>query len=1056
MENIHKILLPEYLISAKKKLKLTSMLLLSLLLLSTSLVAQNKSMIKGLVVDDTNQPLIGATVIIKDVKNSGVITDTNGQFSLNVPEGKKVLVISYIGYKTQEVNISDNRFIKVKLSDNSLNMDEVVVVGYGKQKKASIVGSIAQTSGKVLERTGGVSSLAAALTGNLPGITTMTSSGKPGEEDPQIIIRGISSWNNSSPLILVDGIERAINSVDITSVESVSVLKDASATAVYGVRGANGVILITTKRGVEGKAKIEVGFSSTMKAPSVLPGKMDSYDALQVKNRAIEYELNQQPGSWVYMNSQPFINMYRNQTTQAQKERYPNIDWQKLEFKDYAMSYNANVNISGGTKFVKYFTAVDFVNEGDVVKLIPNDKGYQSGYDYNRVNSRANLDFQLTKTTKFLINLSGSYGKKRAPFNVITENYLWAGAYKTPPDIYYPKYSDGAWGYYPGNGTDAANSAMSLSIGGDGYTTTTRVASDFTLNQDLGMLLKGLSAKATVSLDNTFVETLRGIDMSTTYVSRQEYINPYTGIISYSNSADGLTNFDYYMQNNWVTKGGGMDNNQTYRNLNYQAQLFYEGRFGNHNVTAMGNFARQVQASGANIPSYRQDLVFRTTYAYKDKYFAEYNGAYNGSEKFAPANRFAFFSSGALGYMISEENFMKGLKFLDLLKLRVSYGQIGDDTMNGRWLYMDQMNNSTTQAQMSIITEGNSDYSTYTWNNQTQIGNPNISWEKVTKKNIGADFSIFKNLFSGSVDFFNDYRTNISLPGASRAVPSYFGFTPPTVNVGIVKVNGYELELKYSQKIGKNVHLWANASMTHAVDIVVNKDDPALYPEYLKAAGYPNNQSKSTISKGFYNSWDELYGSTAFSSADTKIPGNYRIVDFDCDGVIDGTKDRVRYGYPTNPQNTYNTTVGVDWKGFSAFVQFYGVNNVSRYIQVQSFSNGSLPFFNNVYTEGTYWSKNNMTADSPMPKVSNSLNGASEGTRYMYDGSYVRLKNAEIAYTFTSKWVRSIGLQSLRIFSNGNDLFLWTHTPDDREVSAINGNSYPTVRRYNLGLKLTL
>jgi len=244
--------------------------------------------------------------------------------------------------------------------------------------------------------------------------------------------------------------------------------------------------------------------------------------------------------------------------------------------------------------------------------------------------------------------------------------------------------------------------------------------------------------------------------------------------------------------------------------------------------------------------------------------------------------------------------------------------------------------------------------------------------------------------------------------------------------------------------------------MTHAVDKVINKDDPALYPEYLKAAGYPNNQSKSTISKGFYNSWDELYGSTAFSSADTKIPGNYRIVDFDCDGVIDGTKDRVRYGYPTNPQNTYNTTVGVDWKGFSAFVQFYGVNNVSRYIQVQSFSNGSLPFFNNVYTEGTYWSKNNMTADSPMPRVSNSLNGATEGTRYMYDGSYIRLKNAEIAYTFTSKWVRSIGLQSLRIFSNGNDLFLWTHTPDDREVSAINGNSYPTVRRYNLGLKLTL
>jgi TonB-linked SusC/RagA family outer membrane protein len=1054
MKNLHGILSIGFLFSTKKKYKLTSILLLSMFFWSSILVAQNRTVIKGRVLDNKEEPLIGATVMVKGFTKSGTITDINGQFSINVPDGANTLVVSYISFQTQEVNISGKTSVTVSLVDNNVKMSELVVVGFGQQKKQSIVGSITQTSGKVLERAGGVSSLGAALTGNLPGVTTMQTTGKPGEEDPQIIIRGISSWNNSNPLVLVDGIERSMNSVDVNSVESISVLKDASATAVYGVRGANGVVLITTKRGVEGKAKIDVGFSSTLKAPSLLPGKMDSYDALEVKNRAVEYELNQQPNSWSYMNSQSFINMYRNQTTQEQKERYPNIDWQKYEFKDYAMSYNANVNVSGGTKFVKYFAAVDYLHEGDIVKLTPNDKGYESGYAYNRVNSRANLDFQLTKTTKFLINLSGSYGQKKAPMNVITEGYMWSGAYKTPPDIYYPKYSDGSWGWCPTNQVDGANSALNLALGGAEYKTTTRIASDFTLNQDLGKLLKGLSAKLSVSLDNSFLETGRGINNGSA-AAKQKYIDPYTGKVSTPNTADGLTNFDYYSVSNWTTAGGSMDNTQTYRNLNYQAQLFYEGTFGDHRVTAMGNAARQQQSTGSDIPTFREDWVFRTTYAFKDKYFAEYNGAYNGSEKFAPANRFAFFSSGALGWMVSEEKFMKKLTFLDMLKLRISYGQIGDDAMNGRWLYMDQLSNSTTQAVLSTTSQNSSsDYSIYKWNAQTQIGNPSISWEKVTKKNIGADFSIFKNLFSGSVDIFNDYRTNISLPGTSRSVPTYFGFTPPPVNVGAVKVHGYELELRYSQNISKNTRLWANASMTHSVDIVENKDDPALYPEYLKAAGYPNNQVKSTISKGFYNTWDELYGSTAFDAADTKIPGNYRILDFDCDGVINSTKDRVRYGYPTNPQNTYNTTIGVDWKGFSAFAQFYGVSNVSRYIQVQSFSNGSLPFFNNVYTEGTYWSKDNQNADSPMPRINNQLNGASEGTRYMYDGSYVRLKNAEIAYTFTSGWVKKMGLQALRVYVNGNNLWLWTNTPDDREVNG--STAYPTVRRYNLGLKLTL
>lgn len=994
-------------------------------------------------------PIPGVTVSVKGYPNLGVITDFDGNYKISIPSSDAVLVFSSIGFKTIERKVGSVSMINIVMSTDQTSLEEVIVIGFGQQKKESVVGAITQTSGKVLQRTGGVTSLGAALTGNLPGVTTLQTTGKPGEEDPQIIIRGVSSWNNSSPLVLVDGIERSINSVDITSVETVSVLKDASATAVYGVRGANGVILITTKRGVEGKAKIDFGFNSVMKSVSKLPGKKDAYDALMVKNGVVEYELNQYPSTWDYIRSQAFIDNYRNQTTQEQRERYPNIDWQDYLFKDAAMAYNANLNISGGTDRVKYFAAVDYVNEGDLVRVPSSGQGFESGYNYNRLNTRANLDFQLTKSTIFKVNLSGSYGLKKAPWRVISEGYMWAGAYNLPPDVFMPKYADGSWGYSVDDATTAPNSALNLAIGGSESKTTTRIATDFNLRQDFGKLLKGLSANITFSLDNSFEENGRGFN-NDGYNVKQKWINPLTGIPRTSNSPDGTTNFDFYESTNWTVVGGTMDNNATYRNLNYQGQINYVRDFGNHAVTAMGNFQRQEQARGAGIPSYREDWIFRTTYGYKKKYFIDYNGAYNGTEKFAAANRFGFFSSGAIGWMITEEKFMKKLTFIDQLKVRASYGEVGDDSYNGgRWLYESVYGSGVSQ---SLLTQGNQgELSTaYGWNTQTQIGNPNIAWEKVTKKNLGIDFSFLDKMFSGSVDFFNDYRTNIIMGGKDRAVPSYFGFAPPVSNSGIVEVNGFELDFRYSQRLSNEARLWANFSLTHAVDKVIFKDDPELLPDYRKKMGFPNRQSYTLLDKGFYNNWDEVYGSTAFENNDSKIPGNYRIVDYNGDGIINGPGDTVPYAYPSNPQNTYNATLGFDWKGFSAMVQFYGVSNVSRYIAIESFGKA---FLNNVYDEGTYWSKDNQNANSPMPRLNSSLYG-STGTRYLYDGSYIRLKNAEIAYTFTSNWTKTIGLESLRIYANGNNLFLWTKTPDDREVSG--STAYPSVRRMNLGFRLTL
>ena len=333
--------------------------------------AQSGITVRGTVFDNNGETVIGASVVLKGNNSIGTISDIDGNFMLTVPNENPTLIVSFVGMKTKEVKATSKGLIKITLEDDSQQLEEVVVVGYGQQKKASVVGAITQTTGKVLERAAGVSDIGAALTGNLPGVVTTQGTGMPGEEEPKITIRGASSWNNNEdPLVLVDGIERPMSSVDISSVQSISVLKDASATAVYGVKGANGVILVTTKRGTEGSAKIDVGFNATLKSPSKLPNKYDSYDALMFRNTAIEHELALRPDSWEYIRPQSFIENYRNQTTIEQRERYPNVDWQKALFKDNTMSYNANINISGGTKFVKYFASADYVHEGDLLELM--------------------------------------------------------------------------------------------------------------------------------------------------------------------------------------------------------------------------------------------------------------------------------------------------------------------------------------------------------------------------------------------------------------------------------------------------------------------------------------------------------------------------------------------------------------------------------------------------------------------------------------------------------------------------------------------------------------
>ena len=1059
-------------------------LFLAVLMAVFAMPAFAQELVKGVVIDSSGESVIGASIYDKSNRTNATVTDLDGNFSLKMSGGQGTIIVTCIGMKQKEVKVSSAKFSRITLEEDKSEIEEVVVVGYGQQKKVSVVGAITQTTGEVLERAAGIGSVGAALTGNLPGVATIASSGQPGEEDPRIYIRGAAAWNqDAQPLILVDGVEREIKSVDISSVATVSVLKDASATAVYGVKGANGVILITTKRGVEGKARIDVGFNATLKAVSKLPRKYDSYDGYMLRNQAIEHELALPTGagSWAYYRPQTFINNFRNQDhtvkpqysaagnylgDYSQAERYPNVDWQDEMFKKTALSYNTNINFSGGTQLVKYFVSFDFQNEGDMTRIWDNNQGYDGGYSYNRLNVRSNLDFQITKTTQFHVNLAGSNAQQKTPryyFNNNGEFFQqqnWAGAYRMPPNVYPVKFSNGAWGYSRLAASNMANSPMNVATSGYELKAITRIFTDFSLEQKLDFITKGLIARGTISWDNQFSEGGRGIVNSPgdggNHVNNTAYILPEDGQLLFENDIYDKTGFDFYEKRDWVTKAGNVS--YTSRATEMSLQLFWSRQFGDHGVSLMGNWKRRINAGNADLEFKREDWVFRTTYDFKSRYFAEFNGAYNGSQKFSPDNRFAFFCSGAAGWMMSEEKFMKKLKdkrIVDMFKIRGSIGEIGDDNSGARWAYLTNWS-VTNNGNGYAMTLYNNDNSPFTGYKESTIASPNLRWATVRKMNLGFDYAFLGGMFAGSFDWFYDNRYDIFISGNDRTVPSFYGAAmTPDINLGKIKNHGFELELRFNKVLKNGMRFWANTNYTFARNKIIRKDDPELIPSYRKAQGYAQGQYHSFIDNGFIRSYDELY-SVPYREKDdgSVLIGDHYIVDFNGDGVVDETNDQAPYGYTGNPEHTYNATIGWEWKGWSCFAQLYGVTGVTRDVGIPSFGDQLLT----VYDNGKWWNPVDRGGEVVVPRFTTQVS-YNDGTQYLFDGSYFRLKNVEIAYTWTKGWIKKIGFTSLKIYVNGNNLFLITKMPDDRESNygwSGGGGAYPTVRRYNLGIKLNI
>jgi len=1040
---------------------------------SMGAIQQQSITVTGLVKDDTGDPLPGVNVLEKGTQN-GVTTNIEGRFSLTVAPNA-TLIFSYMGFATQEIPVGNQRTINVTMEDDSKVLQEVIVMGFGTQKKESVVSAVVQATNEEITKSGNVTDVRQALVGRLPGVITTMSTGEPGgygdgNSATSIFIRGRNSWNNSAPLILVDGVERAMDNVDMTEIETITVLKDASATAVFGVKGANGVIIITTRRGRDGRPEFNVSYDATSLFISKLPDKLDSYDALRLRNESIERDVSLNGNLWSSYTPMEIIRRYRERDYPEYEWVYPNVDWKKALFADMGWSQRASLSIRGGTNFVKYFGSLAYLNENDMFRQYDNPfKTYEPSYAFNRFNFRSNFDFSLTKTTDFKVNLSGYFSQKntsRSYYQIDggTNRMVYAAAYYMPPDFFIPQFPDGTFGVSTQSLEQYANPVAQAYNLGVAQRRTTQLNADFLLTQKLDFITRGLELKAQINYDNTIATTCQIEDVTNhtrpeassntpstlvnqgLYKGHDQDPSEYMWLANINPSAD----YDWIVRP-WNRTSEVVDG-RIVRNLQYDIQLNYSRKFNAHNVGAMGVFRRSERATGSVFPTYKEDWIFRATYDYETKYIIDANGAYNGTEKWSSDYRFAFFPSIGAAWYVSNEKFYN-IEWLNRLKLRYSIGWVGDDSGGARWLYQAQYAYGG-QARLQMSGENNASLSPYRFYRESVVPNPDAHWEKARKDNYAIEMGLFRDALSINIDYFNEERFDMMIAGGSRAVPPYFGATPPAANLGKVNARGYEFQVNYSGKVGKEFDYWVQASMTHTRNKVIFRDDPQLLFAYQKAEGYVLNQTRAQIRRNIYQNWDEVYASVPQTTNDqNKIPGFYNIIDFNGDGVITGD-DNPAYGYPETPENTYNLTFGGSYKGFSATIQFYGVNNVTRNAPLTSFDNG----YNTVYGHARdYWSKDNPNASSFLPRYL--TQGSFYGNYYLTDGSYLRLKTAEVAYNFQKRVLSLLGVSSLRLYVNGNNLLLWTKLPDDREDAwyggSVTNGAYPMLKRVNFGLKVT-
>lgn len=1047
------------------KLKWMCLLFLSLLLSPPLLWGQNHS-IKGQIVDaKSNEPLIGVNITVEGTSN-GTISDVDGHFTLTATPDA-VLKISYIGYREILLKVADlKKDAIISLEEDSKQLEEVVVVGYGVQKKVTSVGSITQTGGNELMKGGSVNSVSEALQGKLNGVVAINSSGMPGDNEVKMYIRGKSTWDNTDPLVLVDGIERNMNDVDMNEIESISVLKDASATAVYGVRGGNGVILITTKRGTDTAPVINFSANYTFKSPATSMKLADHVTAMQAYNMAMAND-----ASWDKLIPQSTIDAWSRAYAEgnygAYNDVFPYVNWWD-ELITGGFTQNYNINIRGGTDYMKYFASAGYQGDGDIYDLKKNDD-FDPRHTYKRYNWRSNFDFNFTKSTKLSINIAGSMGYRNksidndSPFNrILTEST------SDHPIMY----SDGNWG-----DDEEKNPVANMNLGGAKLRKTFQGWYDASLEQKLDFITKGLKVAAKVSYSSsstTNTDVYRGggsADQALKSIVRYhrvyDYANPVVntdGTITYPMIEDKrLPTSESVPLPPGVTMWDGLD--AYTRRFYYEFSVAYNRSFNDHNVSALALVNRKIyderytenNTQYMRFPNYNEDWVGRVTYNWKERYLTEMNISYTGSEKFARGERFGLFPSFSLGWRLSEEPFIKKSigKVLTNAKFRYSWGKVGSDAGAKRWNYIQQF---TSDGNITLGT----DASGQIWGplyHEGDVANLNSTWEKSTKQNLGIEIGLWNKL-DITLDLFDEKRKDILMEPQTTSFITGAKFN--ALNIGSTKNHGFELELHYNDKIGSDFRYHVGFTLASSENRVVFRDDPVNGPNHLKEAGKPIGHQNRYLAVGNYETIDDVFNNAQTGSINSVapgqvVPGDFIYIDFDSNGILNG-QDKVAVDELNYPLHTYGLNLGFDWKGLSFSAMFYaptGVYKLVNSVYSASFKSGKINAQPDVMNAWTPETANTSGVRAPALHLTN--DGAFNGTEstYRYQNfSYLRLKTMELGYNLPKKWLKTVGLKSLQVYVTGNNLLTWWGG-DDRIDPEGEQAKYPILRSFTSGVRVS-
>ncbi|MBE6235219.1 MAG: TonB-dependent receptor [Bacteroidales bacterium] len=1087
------------------KLFLLSCIMLLCGVIASPLYGQSRT-VSGVVQDDNGDPLYGAFVVEKGTTN-GVSTDIDGKFSIVAP-ADAVLEFQFIGYVTQEIQLTaSEQLLLVQMETDANLMEEVVVTAFATQKKINVTGAISAVNGTDLVASP-VANISNALIGNTPGVSGLQTSGEPGRNQSNIYVRGISTYGESTPLIIIDGVEQAseqafsaFNAMDANEIASISVLKDASSTAVYGVRGANGVIIVTTKRGQVGKPVISASANFGLTSASNLQEGTTAYEYALFRNEAIRNEQNAYAGNeglsayiyddydlWKFKNNRDFTPQEvdaMTHLTDAQKEQlknspalyYASRNLYKEQFSKVAPQYQANVNISGGTDKVKYFVSFGYFRQEGITNAVEY-YGSDTGSVFNRYNFRSNFDINVTDNLKITINSAGQFGETTGPGNS-ADPYDLSSRYKIIMQYIYdanpfisPGIVDGKLirGFAGISGSaqnplsgktnssiGEQNALYNLLISGSGTIFNSLLDNSIKLEHTMDYLLPNLRAYATVSYQDNYNRYVKYTPSIPSYTVQRNAENP--NILEFFGGSMGSGSFDSWGYSNWnkFYVDAGMD--------------WYES-YGKHNVSALllAKASKYTMPSDSyNVASGIMGFVGRVTYNYDDRYMAEVNVGYNGTEQFAEGKRFGLFPAISAGWVPTAEEWFPKNDIFTFMKLRASYGEVGNDRLGAarRYYYLP----NTYYLNQAGYYLGNSDGSSantyFSGATEGVLGNPDITWERARKYDVGVETKFFSDRLSADFDYFYEKRDNILT--TLGTIPAIYGVSSnavPPANVGITENKGYELVLGWQDTVGDFTYSIGGDLSWSRNKIIYKAEANNPYP-WMNQTGHAIGQRFGLVSDGLFNTQEELANRpyNTYTSNQATL-GDIRYKDLDGDGLIN-QNDIAPIGFPNYAQYHFNVKLHLAWKGLDLRMLFTGSANGSYYLN----SGYTIPFFKNAgnawkwqydgrWTAEKYAAGEKITYPRAAYAATSSHNNYLTSDYWMVSTNHFKLKNVELGYTFNVKEgvLSQLNVQSLRLFMNANNIYTFKNalTPYGIDPETTDGSTYlyPLTRVFTFGVNL--